>query len=128
MTRYSVQPRYIIFVTGYGFLSFARNIRKNTGNNMIKSLSWKYSQKLLDHAKKSATDKLKMTSKKEIQKAAETTFDLIGNKIVNKIQKILQNSRQNNVGTLTNEAKNTWRKVYISREKRQNIIDDLRLI
>ena len=107
MTRYSVQPRYVIFVAGYGFLSFAGNIRKSRGKNMIKNLSWKYSQKLLDHAKQSTTDKFKMTSKKEIQKAAETNFDLIGNKIVNKIQEILQNSRQNNLGTVTNEAKNT---------------------
>ena len=29
MTRYSVQPR--IFVKGYGFLSFAKNMGKNIG-------------------------------------------------------------------------------------------------
>ena len=48
MTRYSVQPRDQIFVKGYGFLSFA----KNMGKNISKNLSGKYSQKLLDHAKK----------------------------------------------------------------------------
>ena len=47
MRSYSVQPRDQIFVKGYGFFSFARNMRKN----IIKSLSSKYSQKLLDHAK-----------------------------------------------------------------------------
>ena len=29
MLRYSLQTRYWIFVKGYGFLSFARNIGKN---------------------------------------------------------------------------------------------------
>ena len=51
MQRYSVQPKYRIFVKGYGFLSFARNIGKNVGKNTSKNLSSKYSQKLVDHAK-----------------------------------------------------------------------------
>ena len=62
MTRYSVQPRVRIFVKAYGFLSFARNM----GKNISKNLSSKYSQKLLDHAKQSATDALKTASKKVI--------------------------------------------------------------
>ena len=37
---------------------------KNIGKNISKNLSGKYSQKLLDHAKKSATVALKTTSKK----------------------------------------------------------------
>ena len=49
MTRYSVQPRYRIFVKGYGFLSLANYIGKNISKNISKSLS---SKKLLDHAKK----------------------------------------------------------------------------
>ena len=40
MTRYSVQPRDRIFVKGYGFLSFAKNMGKNISEN----LSDKYSQ------------------------------------------------------------------------------------
>ena len=31
MRRYPVQPKYRIFVKGYGFLSFARNMGKNIG-------------------------------------------------------------------------------------------------
>ena len=31
MTRYSVQPRNRIFVKGYGFLSFAKNVVENIG-------------------------------------------------------------------------------------------------
>ena len=63
MMRYSAHPRVQIFVKGYGFLSFAKNMGKNIGKNVRKTLSGKYSQKLLDHAKKSATDTLKTTSK-----------------------------------------------------------------
>ena len=63
----------IICVKGYGFLSFAIKISKN--------LSFKYSKKLLDSAKKSTTDTIKTTSKRVIQKTAEATGDLISNKM-----------------------------------------------
>ena len=43
MTRYSVQPRDQIFVKGYGFLSFAKNMGKNIGKNISKNLSGKFS-------------------------------------------------------------------------------------
>ena len=62
MTRYSLQPRGRIFLKGYGFLSFAKNI----GRNIIKNLIDQYSQKQLDHAKQSATDSLKTSSKRVI--------------------------------------------------------------
>ena len=39
MTRYSVQPRDLIFVKDYVFLSFA----KNMGKNISKNLSGNYS-------------------------------------------------------------------------------------
>ena len=70
---------------------------------MSKNVSGKYSQKLLDHAKRSATHALKTTSKRVIQKTAETTGDLIGNKIADRITKVLKTSPQNNLGTITNE-------------------------
>ena len=63
MTRYSVQPKDQIFVKGYGFLSFTRKMGKNIGRNISKSSRSKYSQKLLDHAKESATDELKTALK-----------------------------------------------------------------
>ena len=50
MTRCSVQPRDQIFVKGYGFFSFAKNMGKSVGKNIGKNVSGKYSQKLLDHA------------------------------------------------------------------------------
>ena len=48
------------YVKGYGFLSFVKNIGKH--------LSHKYSQKLLDRAEKSATDAIKVSSKKQFRK------------------------------------------------------------
>ena len=43
MTRYSVQLRDKIFVKGYGFLAFAKNLGQNIGKNISKNLSGKYS-------------------------------------------------------------------------------------
>ena len=53
-----------------------RNIDKDTS----KHLSSKYNQRFLDHAKQSATDTIKTAPKRAIQKKAEATGDLIGNK------------------------------------------------
>ena len=82
----------IIYVKGYGFLSFAKN--------MGKSLSNKYGQKLLDGAKKYTTEAIKITSKRAIQKTAEATGNLIGTKIADKIisvskKSVLQTSQNN---------------------------------
>ena len=75
--RYSIEPRDRIYVKGYGFLSFAKNIGKNLSN--------KYGQNLLDSANESTTDAIKTSSKRAIQKTAEGTGDLIGNKIAHQI-------------------------------------------
>ena len=95
---YSTEPRdicKIIYVKGYGFLSFAKN--------MGKTLSNKYGPKLLDSAKKTTTDAIKTAQKRAIQKTAEATGDLIGNKIADKIisvskifSKELPNNNNNN--------------------------------
>ena len=58
--RYSIEPRDRIYVEGYGFLSFAKNIGKNLSN--------KYSPKIIDTAKKSTTDAIKTASQQAIQK------------------------------------------------------------
>ena len=85
-------------------------------------------QKLLDHVKQSATDALKTTPKRVIQKTAEVTGDLIGNKIANKIGNVSKKSQQNNSERVTNDNdKEIPKERYISPEKRQEIIDDLRL-
>ena len=63
-------------------MSFAKNVGKSIGKNISKILSGKYSPKRLEHAKQSATDALKITLYRVIQKAAEATGDLIDNKMV----------------------------------------------
>ena len=75
--RYSIEPKDRKYVKGYRFLSFSKNIGKN--------LSSKYGQKLLESAKKSATDAIKTTSKRGIQKTAEATGNLKKHKIMKKI-------------------------------------------
>ena len=60
--RYSIEHRDRRYVKDYGFSSFAKNIGKN--------VSSKYSQKIVDSAKKSAADAIKTSSKREIQKTA----------------------------------------------------------
>ena len=67
MTRYSVQLTDRIFVKGYGFLPFARNMGKNIGKNISKYLSREYNKKLLNHAKQSATNSFRITSKNKIK-------------------------------------------------------------
>ena len=59
--HYSNEPRNRIYVKGYGFLSFAKN------------MSSKFSQKLFDSASVSTTDGIKTTSQRAIQKEAEAT-------------------------------------------------------
>ena len=122
--RYSIEPRDRVYVKGYGFLSFAKNMGKNLSN--------KYGQKLLDSAKKSTTDAIKTASKRAIQKAAEATGDLIGNKIAGKITSISKQPVKelpNNDEIEDEDAEITTHKErYISPEERQQIIDESRLV
>ena len=73
---------------------------KNIGKNIIKNLSGKYSKTLFDHAKQSAGDAPKTVSKRAIQKIAEATGDLTGNKIAYKITKVSKTSPQNSSKTV----------------------------
>ena len=75
--RYLIEPRDRRYVKDYGFLSFTKSIAKN--------ISSKYSQKLVDSAKRSTTDAIITASKRATQKTAEATGDLIGNKTADKI-------------------------------------------
>ena len=86
--RYSIERRERRYVKDYGFLSFAKNIGRNLSN--------KYGQKLVDTAKKSAADSLKIASKRAIQKIAESTGNLVGNKIADKITSISKKIQQVN--------------------------------
>ena len=68
MTRYLVQPRDPIFVKGYGFLSFAKNMGKNIVKIISRNFSEKYSQKPLDYGKTSATNAFKTAQKRATKK------------------------------------------------------------
>ena len=125
--RYPIEPIDRIYVKGYEFLSFAKNVGKGLSN--------KYGQNFLDSAKKSTTDVIKTASKKVIQKTAEATGDLIGNKIADKITSVSmelhsKKSNNNNINNISNNDNNnedveltTYKKRYISLEERQQIIN-----
>ena len=102
---------------------------KNIDENISENLSGKNSQKFIDHAKQSAADALKTSSKRVIQKIAEATGDLIVNKIADKITKVSENSQENNSKTVTNEHdKKILKEIYITSKERQQITDELRII
>ena len=82
----------------------------------------------IDTAKKSATDAIKTTSKRAIQKTAEATGDLVGNKIADKITSVSKKSTKK-LPTIDEDVElTTHKKRYISPEERQQIITELRLI
>ena len=80
--RYSIEHRERIYVKGYGFLSFAKN------------MSHKNSQKLFDSTKKCTTDVIKAVSKRAIQKNAEATGDGAGNIIADIITGISKSPKE----------------------------------
>ena len=97
--RYSTEPRFRKYVKGYGFLSFARNFGD------------KYVKKLLDPATKTGTDDAKTASKRVVQKTAEATGDLIGNKIADKTTSLGKPNEK--------EKTKEIEEIYILPEKRQ---------
>ena len=109
--RYSTEPKFRKYVKGYGFLSFARQ------------LGDKYGKKLLDTATKTEIDAAKTASKRIVQKAAEATGNLIGNKIADKITSIGKTKQKGKEKENTNKQE----EIYILPQKRQQIINDLKL-
>ena len=105
--RYSTEPRFRKHVKGYVFLSFARKF----GNN--------YGKKLMDTTTKTGIDAAKTVSKRVVQKTAEATGDLIGNKTADKITSIGKSKEK--------EKTEKAEEIYIPPEKRQQITDDLKL-
>ena len=81
---------------------------------MGKNLSNKFGQKLIDNAKKPTTDTMKTASKREIQKTAETTGDLIGNKIADKITSVSKKSPKKS----QNDEMEALKQRYISPDKK----------
>ena len=108
--KYSIEPRDRVYVKEYGFMSFAR------------SMINKYGKKLVDTAKKSATDAIKTVSKRAIQKTAEATGDLVGNKIADKISVSKKSTKK--LPTIDENVELTTHKRYISPEERHQIINE----
>ena len=74
---------------------------------------------LTDTATKTEIDAAKSSSKRVVQKSAEITGDLIGNKIAGKITSIGKPKEKEKTKEID--------EIYIPPEKRQQIIDDLKL-
>ena len=72
----------------------------------------------MDTETKTGIDAAQTASKRVVQKSEEATEDLIGNKIADKITSIVRPKEKE-----TKKAE----EMYIPPEKRQQIIDDLRL-
>ena len=80
----------------------------------------KYGKKLMDTATKTGIDAAKTASKRVVQKTAEGTGDLIGNKIADIFTSL---------GKIKSKKKEKEKQeIYIPPEKRQQFIDDLRLM
>ena len=88
MIPYSAYSKSGIFVKGYWYLPFPKNIVKNIGKKISKNLSGKYNQMFMDHIKQSPTEGLKTISTKANGKIEQAIGDLIGNKITNRIAKV----------------------------------------
>ena len=125
--RYSIEPKDRIYVKGYGFLFFAKNMGRHA-TKFAENLRSKYGQKLLHNAKKLTSDATKTASERGIQKTAEATGDLIGNKIADKIKSVSKKSSTCSHNNEANDELETPKERYISPEKRQHIIDELRLV
>ena len=105
--RYSTKPKYRKYIKVCSFLSFARTFGD------------KYGKKLIDTATKTEIHATETVSKRVVQKTAETAGDLIGNKITGKITSVGKSNKDDNTKKVE--------EIYIPPEKRQQIIDDLKL-
>ena len=105
--RYSIEPRERCHFSGYGFLSIARRFGNKFGDKLIKQ----------------GQDTAKVLAKRALNKTAEATGDLIGNKIADKISRPKKVTQKN-----TKEVTDDSREIYIPPDKRQQIIDELKLI
>ena len=87
--------------------------------SLARKVGDKYGRKLIIDATKAGIDAAKTASKRVVQKIAEATGDLIGNKIADKITSVGKSKEKEKI--------NKPEEIYIPPEKRQQIIDDLKL-
>ena len=128
--RYSLEPSYRRYVQGQGFISFAINIGNKYNRKIFdksidvgKKMSNKYGRKILDKSMDAGKDFAKIVGKKVLTKSAETTGDLIGNKIADRITKNSRNKAQKEDDRIMEETQ----ELIIPPEKREQIIRDLKL-
>ena len=100
-------------------------LQRNIDKSISKNLSVKYFQKL---AKQFATNSIKTASKRAIQKLAEATSNLIGNKIADRIISIASWSNSNASLHTDEKLIEIPNEKWVSPEKRQGIINELTLI
>ena len=116
---YSIEPRHRIYEKSSGFFCLLLKAGANLSN--------KYGQKLFDSAQKSTTVAMKTASKRAIQKTVVATGDLIGNNIVDKITRVSKKSPME-LHSKNEDEIEISKERYISPEKGQQIIDELRLV
>ena len=78
-------------------------------------------KKLIDTARKTEADAAKTVSKRVVKETAEATGDLIGNKIADKFTSLGKTKSDGK------EKVKEEQEIYIPLEKKQQVIDDLRL-
>ena len=127
--RYSLEPSYRRYVQGQGFMSFAKNIGNKYGRKLFnksidvsKSIK-KNGKKILDNGLSAGKDFAKIAGEKVLTKSEESTGDLIGNKIADRITKSTRNKAQKEDDRIMEETQ----ELIIPPEKREQIITDLKL-
>ena len=108
--RYSIEPRDFCHLIKTWVKVYAINTVKN----------------FLIALKKSPTDAIKPASKRAIQKTAEATCDVIGNKIADEITSVSKKFPKEFHSQNVDEIE-IPKEMYISR-KRQQIVDELKLV
>ena len=105
--RFSVEPKFRKYVKRYGFLSF------------VNKFGDEYGKKLMDTTTKIGIDAAKTAFKQVVQETTEATGYLTGNKIAYKITSVDKSKEK--------EKAKKAEKICIPTEKRQQIIDGLKL-
>ena len=127
--NYSKDNQIRKYVKGYGFMSFAKNFGSKYGKKFL-SKAISASRRIKDTASKFNQNKYgkilktqrtefgKTAGKKVVQKSAEATKDLIGSNIADKITSLKVKDKPQEI---------IKEEIIIPPEKRQHIINDLRL-
>ena len=130
--RYSINSNDRKYVQGYGFISVP---------SLLTNFTNKYGKNITDTATKFA----KTAGTKVLTKSAEATADLIGNKIADKISSMNKKNSDNKIKSMNKENKmksinetnyemnkrksmsETNNQVFIPKNKRDQIVNDLKL-